>query len=82
MYPLIGEFVAIWVFYAVDFCKKSLPMCFGMSKIRAAFAEWYDNGHTNENDPNTCLLRMKLTDGVLFQNGTKYEIDFIKGDSQ
>ncbi|HCA29546.1 MAG TPA: pyridoxamine 5'-phosphate oxidase [Ruminococcaceae bacterium] len=48
-----------------------------MSKLRAAFAEWYDNGHTNENDPNTCLLRVRLTDGILFHNGTKYEIDFI-----
>lgn len=47
-----------------------------MSKLRTVFAEWYDNGHTNENDPNTCLLRMKLTDGVLFHNGTKYEVDF------
>ena len=47
-----------------------------MSKLRTAFAEWYDNGHINENDPNTCLLRVKLTDGVLFHNGVKYEIDF------
>ena len=48
-----------------------------ISKLRTVFAEWYDNGHTNENDPNTCLLRMRLTDGVLFHNGTKYEIDFM-----
>ena len=47
-----------------------------MSKLRAVFAEWYENGHTNENDPNTCLLRVKLTDGVLFHNGVKYNIDF------
>ena len=49
-----------------------------MSKLRTAFAEWYDNGHTDETDPNTCLLRMKLTDGILFHNGTKYEIDFTR----
>ncbi|MDD4494504.1 MAG: pyridoxamine 5'-phosphate oxidase family protein [Eubacteriales bacterium] len=48
-----------------------------MSTLRSAFAEWYDNGHTNENDPNTCLLRVSLTDGILFHNRTKYEIDFI-----
>ena len=48
-----------------------------MEKLRAVFAEWYDNGHTDENDPNTCLLRIRLTDGVLFSNGTKYEIDFM-----
>ena len=42
-------------------------------KLRAAFASWYDNGHTNENDPNTIILRVKLTDGILFSNGTRYE---------
>jgi len=50
-----------------------------MEKLRTAFAEWYDNGHTDENDPNTCLLRIRLTDGVLFNKGTKYEIDFTAG---
>jgi general stress protein 26 len=48
-----------------------------MSKLRAVFAEWYDNGHVNEDDPNTCVLCIHLTNGVLFNNGTKYEIDFI-----
>lgn len=47
-----------------------------MSKLRAVFAQWYDNGHTDENDPNTCILRIRLTDGVLFSNGTRYDIDF------
>lgn len=47
-----------------------------MDILRAAFAAWYDNGHTNEADPNTCLLRIRLTDGVLFANGTRYEIEF------
>lgn len=47
-----------------------------LSKLRAVFAEWYDNGHTNEEDPNTCLLRVKLTDGVLFSEGTKYTLAF------
>ena len=42
-------------------------------KLRSAFAAWYDNGHTNEDDPNTIILRMKLTDGILFSNGTRYE---------
>lgn len=47
-----------------------------MEILRVAFAAWYDNGHTNEADPNTCLLKIKLTDGVLFSNGTRYDIDF------
>lgn len=45
-------------------------------KLRTVFAEWYGNGHTNEADPNTIILRMKLTDGVLFNHGTRYDIDF------
>ena len=47
-----------------------------MNILRAAFAAWYDNGHTNEADPNTCLLKIKLTDGVLFSDGIRYEIVF------
>ena len=47
-----------------------------MEILRAAFAAWYDNGHTNEADPNTCLLRVRLTDGVLFSDGARYDIDF------
>mgnify|MGYP003451567803 CR=1 FL=1 len=45
-------------------------------KLRTVFAEWYDNGHTNEADPNTIILRIRLTDGVLFWQGERYEIDF------
>ena len=46
-------------------------------KLRQAFAEWYSNGHTDENDTHTCILRIKLTDGILFHNGVKYNINFI-----
>jgi len=49
-----------------------------MGRLRAAFAAWYDNGHTNEADPNTCLLKIKLTDGVLFADGTRYDIVFAE----
>lgn len=53
-----------------------------MKKVRAAFAEWYDNGHTDEEDPNTCLLRIRLTDGVVTDHDKKYgvlryEVDFV-----
>lgn len=47
-----------------------------MERLRAEFAAWYANGHTNEADPNTCLLKIRLTDGVLFSNGTRYDIQF------
>ena len=42
-------------------------------RLRTAFAAWYDNGHTNEEDPNTIILRIKVTDGILFKEGTRYE---------
>lgn len=48
-----------------------------MKTLRTAFAVWYDNGHTNEADPNTCLLKIRLTDGVLFHEGIRYDIDFM-----
>ena len=47
-----------------------------MERLRAAFAAWYHNGHTNEADINTCLLKIRLTDGVLFSNGIRYDIEF------
>ena len=46
------------------------------NKLRTAFAEWFDNGHVNEADTNTCILRVRMTDGVLFSHGTRYDIDF------
>ena len=47
-----------------------------MDILRKAFAAWYSNGHTNEEDTNTCLLKIALTDGVLFSGGTRFDIDF------
>lgn len=46
-------------------------------KLKTAFAEWWDNGHNDYNDPNTCILRIRLTNGVLFSQAKRYEIDFI-----
>lgn len=46
------------------------------NKLRQAFAAWYSNGHTNESDPNTIILKIRLTDGVLFHHGTGYDIEF------
>lgn len=45
-------------------------------KLREAFAEWIDNGHNNFEDENTCILCIRLKDGILFSHGTRYEIDF------
>ena len=48
-------------------------------KLREVFKEWYYNGHTNEEDPHTCILRIRLTDGVLYSHGKKHEIEFTGG---
>lgn len=45
-------------------------------KLQKAFASWIDNGHNNFEDENTCILCIRLTDGVLFSHGTRYDIDF------
>lgn len=47
-------------------------------KLRAAFAEWIDNGHNDFTDENTIILCIRLKDGILFSNGTRYEIDFTE----
>lgn len=47
-------------------------------KLVKAFSEWIDNGHNNFEDENTCILCIRLMDGVLFSHGTRYEIDFTE----
>ena len=42
-------------------------------KLKAAFAEWIDNGHNNFDDENTIILCIELTDGLLLSHGTRYE---------
>ena len=49
-----------------------------ISTLRHVFSSWYHNGHVDEADPNTCLLRVKLTDAVLWKDGTRYAIDFTR----
>ena len=47
---------------------------FIMSILRRAFSAWYQNGHVNEQDPNTCLLRINMNDGVLFHHNKRYDL--------
>ena len=49
-------------------------------KLHTAFAEWYDNGHIDESDRNFIILRIRLTDGVLFADGVRYDLNFA-GDN-
>jgi general stress protein 26 len=47
-----------------------------MAKLRAAFAVWYENGHMDENHPNSVILKIRLTDGVLWHDSERFEIMF------
>ena len=49
-----------------------------MAKIRPIFAEWYDDAN-NDEDKNTCLLRVRLTKGLWndAHKGIRDEIDFV-----
>ena len=51
-------------------------------KLTEVFAEWINNGHTNFVDPNTIILRVKLTHGVLFALEKRYDIDFTQEEFQ
>lgn len=48
-----------------------------MVTLRDAFSQWYDNGHTDESDPHTCILRVRLTDAVVNADETRYQVDFV-----
>ena len=48
------------------------------NKMKYVFSEWIDNGHNNFDDVNTCILRIDLTEGVMFTPDNRYEIDFSK----
>lgn len=56
------------------FCKEENKDI--AEKLRRAFQEWIDNGHNNFDDENTCILCIRLTDGILFSDGKRYDIDF------
>jgi hypothetical protein len=43
------------------------------SKMRIAFSVWIDNGHNDFSDENTIILKIKLSNGILFANGSRYQ---------
>lgn len=49
-----------------------------MTKLRTIFAGWYNEAN-NDTDPNTCLLRIRLTKGLWndAHKGFRSEIDFV-----
>ncbi len=42
------------------------------ARLKEAFSSWYNNGHMDENGPETCILRITLTDGVLLSHGRRF----------
>jgi len=49
-----------------------------MATLRTVFAEWYDEAN-DDDDPNTCLLRIRLTKGLWndAHAGIRNEVDFV-----
>ena len=46
------------------------------ARMKTVFADWINNGHTDLADAHSCILKIKLTTGVLLSHGTRYDIDF------
>ncbi len=42
-------------------------------KLRNAFASWFDNGHTDESDVNTIILKIIVTNGIIYKDGKRIE---------
>ena len=45
-----------------------------MKILRVALAEWYSYGKVNEEDPNTVILKIELSQATVIDNGIKYEL--------
>lgn len=58
------------------FCKEENKSI--AEKLQTAFASWINNGHNDFEDENTCILCIRLTRGVLFSHGTRYDLDFAE----
>lgn len=47
-------------------------------RLCAVFAEWIDNGHNDLDSTDCIILKIRLTSGILYADGVRYEIDFSK----
>lgn len=45
-------------------------------RLRRAFADWIDNGHSDLASENCVILEIRLQSSKLFSHGTRFEIDF------
>lgn len=50
-------------------------------KLISAFEPWYFK-HNNENDENMCYVKVELTNGFLYKDGTGFKVDFIARDAE
>ena len=48
--------------------------------LRKEFAPWYAK-HVDENNPDTCIIKIALTDAIVFLNGMKYKVDFSRQEA-
>ena len=49
--------------------------------LETVFSAWLGNGHTDLDNPNTILLRIRLTQGVLMSHGIRYDLDFTQKEN-
>lgn len=42
-------------------------------KLRNAFVSWYNNGHTDESDINIVILKITVSDGIIYKDGKRFE---------
>jgi len=45
-----------------------------MKTLRVVLAEWYEYGNVDEEDPNTVILKIELTQATVIEDGKKYEL--------
>ena len=45
-----------------------------MKTLRIALAEWYEYGNVDENDPNTVILAIRLTEAVVIEDGVPHKL--------
>ena len=46
------------------------------SILHRSFESWVNDAHINDSDLEPVILRIRMKTGILFSNGTRYDIDF------
>lgn len=45
-----------------------------MKTLRIALAEWYDYGNVDENNPNTIILKIQLSQASVIEDGINFDL--------